>query len=407
MRVVIVSDFAMANGGAAKVAIDSACALAELGIDILFLYGTGAHDPTLDHGKIELVGLDLDDVWSLPKPQAARQGIWNAEAARRFETALRDRMHGPAVVHFHQWTKVFSPSVFAVARKLRLPTIVTLHAFFAVCPNGVYYRFDQHEPCRLKPMSLACMSTNCDTRSYVHKLIRVARQAGSDHILDRLPFEAVHVSDGALAFASRHLSNGVGHHRVDNPIAVSKDSPAMVPSDGKLYYVGRFTREKGVDLVAVAARMAGMRCAFVGEGPMVDEIKELNPDAEILSWLPHRQVLDLLRLEGLAVIAPSRWLETGPLTIAEARAAGLPVVVSLRAGASEKVENGIDGLIVEPEVQALASALARLRSDDTAKRLGAAAYERFWSRPQTPQQHASRLTQVYQTALARRRAASL
>src|SRR5262245_29457114 len=122
MQVVIISDFATPNGGAAKVAIDSARALAELGEEVVFIYGTGPVAAALEHGSIDLVGLGLSDVWSLPALAAARQGIWNAEAAGRLEAALRARSQGGSIVHVHQWTKVFSPSIFATLRKLHMPT---------------------------------------------------------------------------------------------------------------------------------------------------------------------------------------------------------------------------------------------------------------------------------------------
>jgi glycosyltransferase involved in cell wall biosynthesis len=106
-----------------------------------------------------------------------------------------------------------------------------------------------------------------------------------------------------------------------------------------------------------------------------------------------------LRRSALTVVAPSRWWETGPLTVAEARALGLPAIVSSRAGASEKIRHGYDGFVVEPERQAIADALKSLRSGDVAARMGAAAYEAFWQDPPTPRRHARDLAEVYDAAL--------
>ncbi len=402
MNVVIVSDFATANGGAAKVAMDSARAIVAHGVPVTFVHATGDRSAELDAPGIETVGLALDEVWSLPAPRAALQGIWNATAARRL-AGLIAASPPDTVVHVHQWTKAFSPSVFAVCRESGLPTVLTLHEYFAVCPNGAFYRFDTDSPCTLKPLSTACIATPCDTRSYGHKLVRVARQVAVRHVLGTFAIDAIHVSDRGLERAAPHLPDRTRHHRVDNPIDVMKADP-VAWNDGRrtVYYVGRLTREKGADLLAHAARRTGVACAFIGEGPLADDIRAIAPSATVIGWRPHDEVIALLRHDAMAVAAPSRWWETGPLTIGEARSIGLPAIVSSRAGAGEPLRDGIDGLIVEPTAESLATALCRLNESDTARRMGATAHARFWAKPQTLERHAADTIAVYQSALKHR-----
>ena len=104
---------------------------------------------------------------------------------------------------------------------------------------------------------------------------------------------------------------------------------------------------------------------------------------------------ELLRREIRAVVAPSLWYETGPLTVYEALAAGLPAVVSDRAGAAEKVVSGETGLVVEPQVEALASAFGRLGDIATVRRFGRAAYDRYWEAPLSAERHAAALIGLY------------
>jgi glycosyltransferase involved in cell wall biosynthesis len=74
-------------------------------------------------------------------------------------------------------------------------------------------------------------------------------------------------------------------------------------------------------------------------------------------------LVPLLRGAEVAVI-PSRWHETGPLTVLEARAAGLAVVGSRRGGIAELCADDPSALLVEPEDPvALADALDKLESD--------------------------------------------
>ena len=400
MRAVILAEFAVPSGGAQKVALESARALAEAGVPVSYIHGIGASgDPLLDHPAIERVGLDLPDVWDLPRAKGLAAGIWNRAAARSLAEVLAGLPPGPAVIHAHQWTRSLSASVLPVCLASGRPLVVTLHDYFLACPNGVYYRFEKDEPCSVQPLSLACLTAPCDPRSGAHKAVRTARTAVTRAVLGRKPFDVIHVSDRGRATIAPILPFAVRHHRVDNPVSVERRAPAEIGPAAKIAYLGRLTREKGADLVAEAAREACVPALFVGEGPLEDEIRRRNPEAEVLGWRSPADIEALLRGRIRAVAAPSRWFETGPLTVYEALAAGVPAVASIRSGAAEKVFNEETGFVVEPTVPALAEAFRRLAADGVAQRLGQAAYDRYWRAPPTPAAHAERLVEVYRSVL--------
>ena len=100
------------------------------------------------------------------------------------------------------------------------------------------------------------------------------------------------------------------------------------------------------------------------------------------------------------MVAPSRWYETGPLTVYEGLAAGVPVIASSLSGAAEKVIDGQTGLVVRPKAEDLAEAFRRLANLETVRRMGQAGYERYWSAPLSPEAHALWLTEVYAGMLA-------
>ena len=399
MRAIILADFAAPSGGAQRVALESARALAEAGVPVTYVHAVGRDgDPPLEHPLIEPVGLGFADVWDLPLTKALGNGVWNAQAARRLK-ALLAGIAGPAVIHIHQWTRAFSPAILPVCFASGHPVAITLHDYFLACPNGVYYRFDKNAPCTVAPLSLGCLVAPCDPRSRAHKAVRVLRTALTGQVLRGRDVDLIHVSDRGRDTIAPFLPQGVRHHRIDNPVAVVRREPATIGPGAKFAYIGRLTREKGADLLALAAREAGVPALFIGEGPLADEIRRLNPQAELLGWQSPDAVARLLGGQVRAVVAPSRWYETGPLTVYEAAAAGVPTIVSARAGAAEHVSRSETGLIVEPEPAALAQALRCLGEGDAAARMGAAAYRRYWSAPMSPEAHASRLIAVYGTML--------
>ncbi len=63
--------------------------------------------------------------------------------------------------------------------------------------------------------------------------------------------------------------------------------------------------------------------------------------------LPAKGIVGCLRGYDLLVV-PSQWLESGPMVVLEAFAAGIPVLGSRLGGIAELVRHGVDGLLVEP-----------------------------------------------------------
>jgi glycosyltransferase involved in cell wall biosynthesis len=62
-----------------------------------------------------------------------------------------------------------------------------------------------------------------------------------------------------------------------------------------------------------------------------------------------------------AMLVPSVWLETGPLVVLEAFAAGIPVIGSRLGGIAERILDGKDGMLVQPaNVEAWADAIRRI-----------------------------------------------
>jgi glycosyltransferase involved in cell wall biosynthesis len=84
--------------------------------------------------------------------------------------------------------------------------------------------------------------------------------------------------------------------------------------------------------------------AGCGENP---EIR--NPESRI-RWLqpvkPEAVVETIGKYDALVV--PSVWLETGPLVVLEAFAAGVPVIGSRLGGIAEMVRDGVDGFLFKP-----------------------------------------------------------
>ena len=72
------------------------------------------------------------------------------------------------------------------------------------------------------------------------------------------------------------------------------------PGGGGAVWFGRLTREKGADLVADAARSAGLTALFVGAGPLEAELRA-RPGVEVIGWQAPDAVWALLTPDPVAV----------------------------------------------------------------------------------------------------------
>jgi glycosyltransferase involved in cell wall biosynthesis len=140
----------------------------------------------------------------------------------------------------------------------------------------------------------------------------------------------------------------------------------------RLVYWGRCHPVKGLHLVieAILGLPHDAPVQFDCYGPYWDGaygqqlLRRINGDPRfrVLGHLPKDQLLPKLQAYDLAVV-PSTWLETGPLTVLEAFAAGLPVAGSDLGGIKELLE-GVKGCFPLPlEAEAWGNFLAALLED--------------------------------------------
>ncbi|HVL40249.1 MAG TPA: glycosyltransferase, partial [Fimbriimonadaceae bacterium] len=88
--------------------------------------------------------------------------------------------------------------------------------------------------------------------------------------------------------------------------------------------------------------------------------------------------------------------EGQPLVALEAAALGLPLVVSSWCAGSEMIEDGVTGLVYDPDDRdGLRFALEQMTDPALAREMGAETYRRFWARPWGMDVHLDALLDIY------------
>ena len=150
--------------------------------------------------------------------------------------------------------------------------------------------------------------------------------------------------------------------------AVWRKKEGIKDSEVVLIHIGRFSPQKNHHLLIEAFNKAIKECSdlkllLVGDGELRSGIEKLvkkkGLDQDIRFLGLHQDIPELLAASDIFILS-SDWEGFG-LVIAEAMAAGKPVIATAVGGVSELVEDGKTGLLVPPQnASALSQAIIQL-----------------------------------------------
>jgi glycosyltransferase involved in cell wall biosynthesis len=298
------------------------------------------------HGHhTELYKRHNDELHHLSPAKAAVSAIWSRRTANELNAACK--VFNPDVIHVHNTFPLISPSVYWVASRRKIPVVQTLHNFRLLCPQGAFFR--NGVPCE------DCLGRG-PWRAVVHKCYRGS--APQSAVLAGLL--SVHRTAGTYqnkvtryialsAFSrARFIAGGLPAKKITiKPNFVESD---MRPSSGNRHgglFVGRLSREKGIDALLEAVRIGGFtNIDIIGAGPSAAAVAEWSAD-RYLGFLPATEITGRMR-SAAYLLLPSIAHEQMPMTMLEAFACGLPVIASRVGALADLVEDGKTGLLVNP-----------------------------------------------------------
>lgn len=192
-------------------------------------------------------------------------------------------------------------------------------------------------------------------------------------------------------------------------------SPRLVPlasghvhDDGllRLLFVGRLVYYKGLDvLLRAIARTRGCTLTIVGVGPLRPELERLRLDlglgdlVRFAGSVTDDELRGVYATHDVFVLPSNSRAESFGLAMVEAMTSGLPAIsTEVGTGTGWVNIDGESGLVVPPgDVDALAAAIARLRSPELRAALGAGARSRA-GELFSFERHCDRLFDIYAMA---------
>jgi glycosyltransferase involved in cell wall biosynthesis len=298
------------------------------------------------------------------------------------------------------------------AKRRGIPVVVTCHTPGAVCASGTLL-LDGKFPCDGRMDAVRCarcmltskgmprrmavalshlrwvpgasvfhktgsrMLTALRTRSFMDSLHRHTREFFSEAdrivavcewmfealVVNGVPKSKIVLSRQGLTQSTEPLDASIpSHHRA-----------AGVRGPMRIAFLGRMDPVKGAHLLIDAVRAEpglnlelDLFCIPQDEGDAhaarLRSLADMDPRIHFHDPLPSAAVVDRLRGYDLLAV-PSLWMETGPLVVLEAFAAGIPVIATRLGGMRELVADGIDGVLVDPAIDAWRAALRDLAAD--------------------------------------------
>jgi glycosyltransferase involved in cell wall biosynthesis len=317
-------------------------------------------------------------------------GMGDPRAADACEQILAEE--APDVVHQHALTPACSAEVATRVKAAGRPLVFTYHTPTVSCARGTMLRWGR-DVCDGRLDAGTCSACVLDAHGASAGMGRVVSAigtvvaggleavgaAGGAFTALRMPrlvsrqHDALRrlfgVADAIVAPAPwvRELLvlNDVPASKVLlSPQGVSAPSADMPVARGKsshvgLAHLGRVDPAKGTRLLLEALARCpeasleldvfGVSQGEAGQSLLERLEAEVRYDLRIrfLPPIPHDRVVPTLATYD-AVVVPSQGMETGPLVVLEAFAAGVPVIGSDLGGIAEKVRHEVDGLLVRP-----------------------------------------------------------
>jgi glycosyltransferase involved in cell wall biosynthesis len=333
-------------------------------------------------------------------PSAAER--WGAAHGRFEEFVALLKAHRGGIYHQHSWTRGLGQHHLRAARELGLTTLVTVHTPSNLCLRGSMVRFGSitcdghieagrcgacwaHARGAIRPVAELLSRIPVDTPLRRGGRLATAFSARGLAAEKRRDFEEmVQNADRVIAVCQwlydALLLNGVPREKLvlsrqglPDGFTVSRHRDVQNHGPQRLLYLGRWHPSKGVHILIEAMRRTERElpieltvygiAAGAEEEAYREQVQRLAARDARIRFLPPlpRDHLAAAIAEYDVLLVPSLWLETGPLVVLEAMAAGLFIVGSRLGGIAELVREPEAGLLLpHADVAAWAEAIAKL-----------------------------------------------
>lgn len=288
--------------------------------------------------------------------------IYSFEAKKKIMQVIDD--FKPDIVHMNNINFQLTPSIIYGVKKKGVPLVQTVHDYQMICPNHLLYNFSKNIPCEkcVKGSHLNCIKNKCIHGSLVKSLLGVIEAKLYSFLktykkVDLFVCPSNFLENKLLSAKSFYKDKTVTiHNFIDN----EKFADKGYNQEQYIVYVGRLSKEKGIENIAETAKLLpDYRFIVAGSGPDEDILKGID-NITLAGFLTGDKLTELMG-KARVLLLPSVCYENCPLSILEAHCMGVPVVTMNSGGMAELVKDGITGSLVnEPNPEGIADKIKQM-----------------------------------------------
>lgn len=282
--------------------------------------------------------------------------VYSLEAKKKIMRVIDD--FKPDIVHMNNINFQLTASIIYGIKKKGIPLVQTVHDYQMICPNHLLYNFEKNIPCEkcVGGEYINCIKNKCIHASKIKSIIGVI-EAKFYALLKT--YKKVDLYICPSNFLENKLLSAKKYYKgktktIHNFINKEKFSSNVQQADSYIVYVGRLSKEKGIENIKAAAKLLPeYNFVVAGNGPDEYLLKDI-PNVKLAGFVSGDELVALMG-KAKVLLLPSVCYENCPLSILEAHALGVPVVTMNSGGMAELVKDGVTGTLVdEPTPEGIA-----------------------------------------------------
>jgi len=337
------------KGGAHRVYFDSATLLKENGHEVYFFSLKEELSIPDENDAFFSEAIDFRESNFVNKVLSVKSFLNNKNASDKLKEYIK--INKPDVAHVHLFMGGLTTAILKILKDNNIPIVHTVHDYRLICPSYLFLDGNGKicEKCK-SGRFINCFTNKCSDKSLTQSSILAIDAYYRKYI--KSPYEYIDKYIFVSKFSyNKHneyqkginLKSVVLHNFISNLEDIKPNN-----KKGKYFlYLGRLSREKGVDTLINAVEKAKVNLKIVGNGPLFKRKETCqNKNIEFLGFKTGVELWGIIK-NACFIVVPSEWYENNPLSIIESYAYGKPVIGSKIGGIPEILKHDKTGYLFD------------------------------------------------------------
>ena len=343
MKVLIVNKFLKVVGGSERYIFTLNELFKREGIETVFFgMQDNANEPETNNEYLVKNNYAHGDL--IQKIRLVKNMKYSKEAYRKMKALIEAEKPDLAILNlFH---KNLTCSIIDALYEKNIPIIWVCHDLMAVCPSYLMLN-GKGEICEkcLNGDFKNCFKSKCVRGS---SLLSYLSYREAEFIKKHKFYDKINlIITPSLFFKKKIENSNLIYTKVVHLCNPCLNEPVKeINSNPKNYflYLGRLSKEKGIDLLIRAFENIDKNLYIVGKGSEENNLRFLVKNLKLenrVKFLGFKSGEELNKIiyDSIAVVLPSQWYENGPYSAIEALSMGKPLIVSKYGGLPELIKD--------------------------------------------------------------------